>query len=151
MLAKPVGQHLSALVVFSLIISCPPVLQVSVLVKLTTLIVESMTHLVSNYYADSTIVSSVVSLWIEEWWLQDSSREVDAVEEWVVESVNCLWCASHLGLVYRLMPVLAEHRSTRLLDDTDIVLDQVLAFANVNKLLHVLPLVRIAHVDIHCV
>ena len=110
-----------------------------------------MTHLVTNYYADSTIVCCVVGLWVEEWRLQDGCREVDAVEEWVVECVNSLWCASHLGLVNRLMPVFAEHGCTRLLNDADIVLYQVLAFANVNKLLHVLPLVGITHIDIHSV
>ena len=47
------------------------------------------------------------------------------------------------------MPVLAQPSLTRLLLDADEVLYEVLRLSDVNELLHVLPLVGIAYVDVH--
>ena len=59
-----------------------------------------------------TVVAYIISFRIKERGLEDSSREVDAVEKRVVESVHRLRCAAHSSLIYGLMPVLTEIGST---------------------------------------
>ena len=71
---------------------CPPVVHVALIVKLTTLVIESVGHLVSHYYTNGTVVAGVIGIYIKEWWLQDGCREVDAVEEGMIKSVNRLRC-----------------------------------------------------------
>ena len=149
LLREPVGKHLRALIILSLVFSCPPVHQIAVLVELTALIVEAVAHLVADDGSNSTVVADIISLWIKEWGLQDGSGEVDAVEQRVVESVHRLRCATHLGLIDGLAPVFTQLGGTCLFFDADEVLYEVLILADINILLHILPLVGVAHINIY--
>ena len=62
--------------------------------------------------SNGTVVADIIGLRIEERGLQDGSREVDAIEQRVLEGVYRLRRASHLGLIYRLAPMLTEIGST---------------------------------------
>ena len=148
LLREPVGDDLGALVVVGLVLGRPPVGQVTILVELTALVVEAVSHLVAHDDADGTIVRGIVGLGVEERWLQDGSGEVDAVEQRVIEGVDRLGRARHLGLVDGLAPVLAQVGLAHLLVDADEVLDQVFVFADIDILLHILPFVGIAGVDV---
>ena len=60
--AEEISIHISTLVETFCIFSCPPVLQITASIILTTLIIESVSHLMTDYYADSTIVECSISL-----------------------------------------------------------------------------------------
>ena len=76
----------------------PPIFQVTVLVVLATLIVETVSHLMADYHADSTIVESIIRIHIEERILQDAGRETDFISGRVVISVYGL--RSHQPFVF---------------------------------------------------
>ena len=83
-------EHLGTLVE-SLCVGCgPPIVQVAVLVELATLIVETVSHLVTDHNADSTIVHCVVSLRVVEGRLQNCCGEADLVGGGVVVGVHGL-------------------------------------------------------------
>ncbi len=48
------------------VFGCPPVTQITFLVIVTSLIVESVSHFVTDHNTDSTIVHGIVSFRIEE-------------------------------------------------------------------------------------
>ena len=68
----------------------PPVFQVTVLVVLTTLIIESVSHFMTNHHTDSAIVEGIVSIHVEERILQNTSREANLVGSWVIISIHGL-------------------------------------------------------------
>ena len=88
---------LSTLVKALSIISCPPIVEHTISIILTTLIIKSVSHLMTNNNTDSTIVECFISLRIEEWILKDTCWEADLVCCWVVISINSL--RSHKPLV----------------------------------------------------
>ena len=76
---EEVYHYLSTFVEAFSIACCPPVTQVTVLVELASLIIESMSHFVSDHNADSSIVEGIVSIHVEERILKNSGREADFV------------------------------------------------------------------------
>ena len=78
-LIEEIGHHFGASIKILLIGLRPPVDKVSIFIKLATLIIESMGHLMTNNYANSAIVERIISLHIEERILENSSREADFV------------------------------------------------------------------------
>ena len=87
------------------VILSPPVLQVTILIVITALVIKSVRHLVSNHHANSAVVNSVVGLRIEERRLQDSCREADLVCRGVIISVNRLRRHQPTSLIDRLTGV----------------------------------------------
>ncbi len=69
---------------------CPPVGKIAVFVKLTALVVESMSHFVADDNADSAIVDRIVGFGVEEGHLEDTGREADFVCAGVVVGIHCL-------------------------------------------------------------
>ena len=83
--------HLSGTLLEAFTVLCsPPVVQVSVLVVLAALIVESVGHFMSDDHTDGTIVGCVVSLGVEEGRLQDTCGETDFVGGRVVIGIDGL-------------------------------------------------------------
>ena len=78
--AEEISIHISTLVETFCIFSCPPVLQITASIILTTLIIEirESSH-DTDYYADSTIVECSISLRIEERILENTGWEADFV------------------------------------------------------------------------
>ena len=149
LLAEPFGEHLRALIVLGLVFCRPPVHQVTVLIVLTALVVEAVTHLMTDDRSNGTVVADIIGLRIEERGLQDGGWEVDAVELWHITGVHRLWRHWHQLLVHGLAPVLAVKSSTCFLFDADKVLYEVLILTDVGELLQILPLIGVAYVDIH--
>src|SRR5699024_8152304 len=87
---EEVHHHLSTLVQVLGIFSSPPVFQVTVLVVLATLVVESVSHLMTDYHTDGTIVEGIIRIHIEERILQDTGGETDFVRSRVIVSVDGL-------------------------------------------------------------
>ena len=83
-------EHLGTLVESGCVGCGPPIVQVAVLVELATLIVETVSHLVTDHNADSTVVHRVVSLRVVEGGLQNRCGEADLVGGGVVVSVHGL-------------------------------------------------------------
>ncbi len=75
----------------------PPVVHISILVIATSLVVKSVSHLMTDYDTDSTIVKSIVSRRVKERNLQYTSREADFVRGRIIVSVDRLW--SHVPVV----------------------------------------------------
>ena len=61
------------------------------------MVVEAVSHLVSDDNTNGTIVESIVGLGIEEWILQDAGRETNLVRRRIVVGIDGLW--SHKPLV----------------------------------------------------
>ena len=97
--AELVRKNLCLRLELGVIISCPPPGHVTLAVKQTTLVVETMGHLVTDHDTDATIVDSVVSIRVEERRLENSGREADLVGAWIVISVDSLRRHSPLGPV----------------------------------------------------
>src|SRR5574344_161643 len=86
-----IDKHLSTLIKTFLIFCSPPVFLISIIVKLTTLIIESMAHLMTYDGTYSTIIVSIISIYVKERRLKNSSREVDGIIIWLVIGVDGLW------------------------------------------------------------
>ena len=76
-LIEVVYQNLGARLEVLLVGCCPPVVLVAGLVKLAALVVETVAHLMTNYATDTAIVHRIIGCWVEEWRLQNGSREAD--------------------------------------------------------------------------
>lgn len=72
-------------------------MQVAVGIVLTALVVEAVSHLVTNHHTDGTVVECGVGLRIEERTLQDAGGEAYLVGRRVVISIDSL--RSHEPLV----------------------------------------------------
>ncbi len=79
------------------IVGCPPVLQITGSIILATLIIETVSHLMTYHYTDSTIVERLVGLGVKERILEDTSREADFVGGRIVVGIHGL--RSHVPLV----------------------------------------------------
>ena len=95
-------KHLSLGVELHGILRRPPVGHITVFVEESSLVVESVGHLVADHDSDSAIVDSVVSVSVEERWLKDGRREADLVGRRVIVGVDGLRRHSPFGLVGRL-------------------------------------------------
>ena len=72
-------EHCGTLIEVSLIGSSPPVALVAGLVKLASLIVETVTHLMTDHHTDGTVVDGIVGCRIKEGNLKDTGRETELV------------------------------------------------------------------------
>ena len=81
----------------------PPVTNLPGLVEFAALIIESMTHLVTDHRANRAVVHGRVSIRIEEWRLQDRRGECDLVHERVVVRIHLLRVHAPLGSIDRLI------------------------------------------------
>ena len=84
------------------IVLSPPVFHISIFVKLTSVVVKSMSHLMSDYNADCTIIVAVESVRREERSLKDTCREADFIGRRIVICIYCLRSHTPLCLVDRL-------------------------------------------------
>ena len=73
------GQTVGTLGKLGGVIGSPPIVQVSFLVELATLVVETVRHFMAYHYADRSVVDRIVALRIEERGLQDGCRETNFV------------------------------------------------------------------------
>ena len=69
------GQNLGPLVELLGIFGRPPVVQVTILVVLTALVVESVSHLVTDNHTDSTVVHGIVGIEVKEGRLQNTGGQ----------------------------------------------------------------------------
>ena len=96
------GVSVSSLVEILAVVFCPPVFHVAVFVIMTTLVIESVSHFMTDYNTDSSIVECVVGCRVEEWNLQNTGREAYLVGRRIVVSIDGLWRHLPLILVYWL-------------------------------------------------
>ena len=99
---KEVHHYLGTFLELFSILFRPPLFQVSVFVILTSLIVESMCHLMPDNDSDSTVIHCIIGVHIEKWRLQDSCGEADLIGSRIVISINSLRCHQPFILIYRL-------------------------------------------------
>ena len=78
-LAEMVNQDLGTRLEVLLVSSSPPVVLVTGLVKLTTLIIKAVTHLMTDYTTDTTIVHRIIGCWVKEWRLENSCMNTSLV------------------------------------------------------------------------
>ena len=68
----------------------PPVFEISIAIKLRSLIIESVRDFVPNHNANATEIHSKCHVFTEEWWLQNARWKSDRVELGRVKCVhNC--------------------------------------------------------------
>src|SRR5262245_53912980 len=84
------------------IVRRPPVFQISLCVKFSSLIVEAMGHLVSDNCAHSAVVNCVVSIRKEERRLEYACRKDYLVRKRIVICVHSRRCYAPLSQVGRL-------------------------------------------------
>ena len=106
--AEVVGYDFGTLVKLLFVALCPPVLDIAILVKLASLIVKSMGHLVSDGSANAAIVVGFVSGRDKKWRLQDAGREANLIGGGIVVGVDGLWGHEPLGLVDGLVDFLLD-------------------------------------------
>ena len=94
--------HFRALLKACTVFLCPPINQVAILVKLTTLVIKAVGHLMANHYTNRTIVKRVVRVHIKEWILQNTRREADFVGSRIVICVHRLWGHKPFIFIYWL-------------------------------------------------
>ena len=97
---KEVHHYLSTFLEFLGIFFRPPVFQISVFVILTSLVIKSMCHFMTDNNSDSTVIHCIISIHIKEWRLQDSCREADLIGCRVVISINGLRSHQPFILIY---------------------------------------------------
>ena len=145
-LVEMVNQDLGARLEVLLVSSSPPVVLVTGLVKLAALIVKAMTHLMTDYSTDTTIVHRIIGCWVEEWRLENSCREADLVGSWVIISIDSLRSHSPLSLIYRLVHLAGDFILGKELRDICHILVERKAVIYLQSAI-VLPLVRITYLD----
>ena len=84
------GQNLGPFVKLLGIGRSPPVVQVSVLVELTALVIKPVGHFVADYYPDTTVVDGIVGIEIKEGRLQNTGREANLVGAGIVVGIHRL-------------------------------------------------------------
>ena len=94
---EEIGHHLCASLKLVAVAFCPPVAEVAFLVKLAALVVESVSHLMTDDHADGAVVEGIVSLHVEEGVLQDAGGEAYLVGGGIVVGVDGL--RVHIPLV----------------------------------------------------
>ena len=147
---EEISIHISTLVETFCIFSCPPVLQITASIILTTLIIESVSHLMTDYYADSTIVECSISLRIEERILENTSWEADLIGSRIVVSVHGLRSHEPLIPIYWLSCLLCNLLIVGKLAASHYVLIIALRWVDA-ELAEISPLVRITNLYIELV
>src|SRR2546430_5416818 len=89
-LSRSRGEPIDALMECLLILPLPPVAQHAACVRLGALIIESVTHLVSDDAADAAVVDRRIRVGVEEGGLKDGGREHHLVERRIVVGVDGL-------------------------------------------------------------
>src|SRR2546425_9404288 len=89
--AELVHDAIGSLAEFLEVVRRPPHYEVAVGVKLRALIVEPVRHFVADHGADAAVVESIVGFRIVKRWLQNSGRENDLVELWIVIGIDRGW------------------------------------------------------------
>ena len=84
------GEFLSLLRELLVVFLSPPSRHVAFSVEKTSLVIETVAHLVADDNSDSTVVHGLVSVGVEERRLKDSSGEADFVGGGIVISVHGL-------------------------------------------------------------
>ena len=148
--AEEISIHISTLVETFCIFSCPPVLQITASIILTTLIIESVSHLMADYYADSTIVECCISLRIEERILENTGWEADFIGSRIVVSIHGLRSHEPLILIYWLSCLLCNLLIVGKLAASQHVLIIALRWVDA-ELAEICPLVRITNLYIELV
>ena len=146
-IAKEVCHNLNAFVETFCVASSPPVSQVTVLIELTALVVKSVSHFMTDNYADSTIVECVVSVHIKERILKDTCREADFVSRRIIISVHCLRSHQPFFLIYWFAKT-AVVVVQRPFACTAIVCP-IRVFLNIEVRI-VFPSIRISHLYVEC-
>ena len=139
------AHHLNAFCEALCVLVAPPLAQVAVLVVLGSLVVESVSHLMSDDYTDGSVVEGIVGLHVEEWGLQNAGREAYLVGGGIVVGVHGLRCHEPLVAIYRLVELRANH-----LLDFPLVAGKNIAQITIANLKFgiVLPFVGVAHLHI---
>ena len=122
-------------------------MHITVFVVLSSLVVKSMGHFVTDDHADRTIVEGVVCLWVKERGLKDAGRETDFVGGWIIIGVD--------GLRIHI-PVVFVNRLSCGMVDLPFVPEAVtflhiviIRFRRINsQLAHIGPFVGISYLDI---
>ena len=100
-----INQFISTLLETNSILGSPPIDQITILIVVTSLIIESMRHLMADYHTDSAIVHRIVGIRIKEWRLKDRGRETDLIRSRIVISVHGLRIHMPTRLIDRLIHV----------------------------------------------
>ena len=148
--AEEISIHIGTLIEALSISSGPPILQVTAGIILATLIVETVSHLMTNHYTDSTIVECRVSLGIEEWILKDTCREADLIGSRIIVGIHSLWSHIPFISVDWLTSLLSNLLIVAELTASHHVLIETLGWVD-GKLAIVSPLVRITNLDIELI
>src|SRR5437762_4071549 len=77
----------------------PPVAEIALRVELRALVVEAVSHLVTDDGAHAAIVDGVVGVWIEERGLHDASGKHDLVHRGIVVRIYRWWCHPPFGAI----------------------------------------------------
>ena len=148
--AKEISIFASALYKVFSISFFPPVVHISVLVIVTSLVIKSVSHLVADNHTDGTIVECVISVHVEERILQNTCRKADFIGCRIIVGIYCLWIH---------VPVVTIHRLTYCMIDAPSVPELralfhifVIRFRWIYlQSAQICPLVRIAHFYIECI
>ncbi len=123
----------------------PPVGHIAVLVEEASLIIKSVRHLMSYDNAYSSVIYSIVSIWIEERRLENCCREADLICRRIIICIDSLRSHSPLTLVGRF----AEFRQIVVhipfASSTQIVIIRQSRIYRQGRI--VLPFVRIAYLN----
>ena len=90
-------QNIGPLFEFGAIDINPPIDHISIAIELRTLIIKAVANFVAYDRTDSAIVSGIIDIKAEEWWLQNCCWKDDLVSKWVVVGVDCL--RGHMPLI----------------------------------------------------
>ena len=132
------------------IAGCPPVSKVSFLVKLTALVIKSVSHLMTYHYTYGTVVECVIGTHVKERILQDSGRETYLICCGIVVRINSLRSHEPLCIVNRFLVFAVYHILQKETAYGNIVLKQTLAWVNF-KFGIIFPLVGITNLYIECI
>ena len=90
------------------IFCCPPVCHIAVFIIVTSLIIKTMCHLVTNDNSNSSVVERIIGIHIEERNLKYSCRETYFVCCRVVVCIHCLRCHEPFIFVYRFARTIVD-------------------------------------------
>ena len=100
-LIEKISHHLGSSIKVLLICLRPPIDEVTIFIKLATLIIESMCHLMTNNNTDCAVVEGIISLHIEERILENTGGETDLIAGRIVICIHRLWRHVPFGFVHR--------------------------------------------------
>ena len=105
-----IGQNIGSEIELTRIFGSPPITKVAIFIELTSHIIETMCHFMSDNNTDSSVIDGIIGIGIKEWWLQNTCWKTDFIGSRVIISVHGL--RAHIP--YRLIDLLAyffEHIS----------------------------------------